>query len=246
MKSETGGDASGHQATGQDEFASAGLAASPAPGRGFILKHEVLVKDNVTSSKNERKDVPVDSVMCNELSAADLQIGWYGYDGVIDASDECSPKTGASDDPELWKPIPLTEDCPICFIPLPLDRGQTFYLSCCGAMSCHAYIEESNRAILSTANAARAEEKVLQPPKETCPFCRSLMPQNSYDETDLARNESRVQKGDAEAMMVLAHQYRYGNGFLPKDECKALTLPSCRNLPLCICSGGTWQHLYAW
>ena len=73
-------------------------------------------------------------------------------------------------DPELWKPHPPTEDCPVCFVPLPLDQAEFSYWVCCGKIICPACSWETARAEL-VINAKRAEKK--QPPLDhACSFCR--------------------------------------------------------------------------
>ena len=47
----------------------------------------------------------------------------------------CKKKAAKLHDEALFKQPP-TEDCPICFLPLPLDVGQTEFKSCCGKTIC--------------------------------------------------------------------------------------------------------------
>ena len=49
-------------------------------------------------------------------------------------------------DPELWKPHLPTEDCPVCFVPLPLASGSTTYWPCCGKTICTGCSIETMRA----------------------------------------------------------------------------------------------------
>ena len=125
-------------------------------------------------------------------------------------------------DPELWKPHPPTEDCPVCFVPLPLDQAEFSYWVCCGKIICPACSWETARAEL-VINAKRAEKK--QPPLDHacllhCPFCRTALDGSKF------QYEERIRKGDAKAACGLAFKYRDGiaRRNIPKDEVKSLEL----------------------
>ena len=97
-------------------------------------------------------------------------------------------------DPELWKPPPPAEECPVCFVPLPLPADESSYWVCCGKMICAACMEETIRAT-NIINKKRAKKK--QPPLEhACSFCRTLRVLTSS--SFVSRFEERVRKGDAE------------------------------------------------
>src|SRR6056300_409743 len=49
---------------------------------------------------------------------------------------QCERRVAELHDEELFKEHPPTDDCPICFLPLPLDGGQTTFKSCCGKTIC--------------------------------------------------------------------------------------------------------------
>ena len=53
----------------------------------------------------------------------------------------------------LFKESPPPEDCPICFLPLPLETGETIFKSCCGKIICSGCID------------AMREEASLEPRK---------------------------------------------------------------------------------
>ena len=94
-------------------------------------------------------------------------------------------------DPELWKPHPTTEDCPVCFVPLPLAAHESTYFACCGKSICTACSMETIRAE-NVMNAKRAKKK--QPPLDhACPFCRVV------STVSLSKFEDRIRKGDGRA-----------------------------------------------
>ena len=121
-------------------------------------------------------------------------------------------------DPELWKPHPPTEECPVCFMPLPLSENKSTYWVCCGKLICNGCTAETARAT-RVINAKRAKKK--QPPLDhTCSFCR-LVPRPSK-----SQYEVRIRNGDGKAAFNLAGQYRNGDADndIPKDEAKSLEL----------------------
>ena len=117
-------------------------------------------------------------------------------------------------------PPPPTEDCPICFIPLPRRSLETTYVPCCGKELCTACYRESER-VLGIKNGKRAEKK-LALLKWSCPFCRTPVPTSNEDLID--RNEKRAEKGDKNAIFALAHFYRGGDYGLAKDLEKSYDL----------------------
>ena len=141
-----------------------------------------------------------------------------GSDTSADGSGAARPSENSERvlDPELWKPHPPTEDCPVCFVPLPLDQAS--FLVCCGKIICSACTIETVRAE-NAINIKRAKKK--QPPLDhSCPFCRTALDESKF------RFEERVRKGDAKAAYSLAFKYRDGDARknIPKDKVKSLEL----------------------
>lgn len=138
---------------------------------------------------------------------------------VAEADDDW-PIEPTEEDPELWKPHPPTEECPICLVPLPLRKDQTNYLSCCGKVVCKACDAETDRA-LHIANDKRKKKK-LPPMEALCQFCRE--PIHGYNSALINRYEQRVDKGDPEAMMNLAEYYKTGEFGLRRNKAKSVML----------------------
>eukprot|EP00985_Skeletonema_marinoi_P020754 scaffold12420_cov137-Skeletonema_marinoi.AAC.1 len=83
-------------------------------------------------------------------------------------------------------------DCPICFLPHPLD-SETSMMSCCSKLICRG---------CSHANQKREWEARLQ---QTCPFCRHPLPKTD-DEAD--KNEMRrVEKNDPVAVREIGKKH---------------------------------------
>ena len=125
---------------------------------------------------------------------------------------------GASEDEGLWKPHQPNEECPVCFVPLPLDERACTYRVCCGKTICAGCTMETIRAD-NVINKKRAKKK-LPPVDNGCPFCRSATKEvkSSYEE--------RIHKGDGRAAYTLACSYREGDADIDvtKDEAKSLEL----------------------
>ena len=128
-------------------------------------------------------------------------------------------------------------DCPICNLPLPLDRSKSNMYFCCSKMVCDGCIR---------ANQKRQIELRQAP---SCPFCREILPslEEEYDKQMMKRveandpaemcsyGEAQYEKGqynsafeyftkaaklgDAHAHFRLAHLYDEGKG-VEKDERK--------------------------
>ena len=135
---------------------------------------------------------------------------------VEDESENAKP----TKDPDLWKPVPPPEDCPVCLIPLPMRNDESAYFPCCGKTICSACNEESTRAHI-LINSKRAKKE--QPPvEESCAFCRT-----PYCDGDgyVKQCLLRMGKNYYEACFNLAtiHHGDTDDG-LPKDESKALEL----------------------
>jgi tetratricopeptide (TPR) repeat protein len=92
-------------------------------------------------------------------------------------------------------------DCPICFLPLPLDLQKTKMMSCCTKVICMG---------CDYANAMREYEAGLE---HRCAFCREPLA-NSNEECD-KRLMKRVKKNDPAAIYQMGykhyHEGDYGN-----------------------------------
>lgn len=126
------------------------------------------------------------------------------------------------EDQSLWMPLPPREDCPVCFVPLPLENELCEYRSCCGKFICTTCVWEGVRAHrLINLRRARKELPELE---DTCIFCRTPRPKSG--ETDTKLIEERMKRGDPTAMFRLACFYLDGdicNG-IQKNEEKASKL----------------------
>jgi hypothetical protein len=137
-----------------------------------------------------------------------------------DEADAAVGDTDTTDDPELWKPHPPTEECPVCLVPLLLNNSKSTFWACCGKKVCNACCREHRRA-LEVTNRKRNKKK-LSPLEFTCAFCR--IPHHESDSELIGRYEERVDKGDTRAMVYLGVSYMIGSNGVRKNETKAFEL----------------------
>ncbi|KAL7528427.1 hypothetical protein ACHAXR_002442 [Thalassiosira sp. AJA248-18] len=120
---------------------------------------------------------------------------------------ECRKRAAEIFDEALFKTPPPKEDCPICFLRLPLIPSETQYRPCCGKIICCgcAYAKGIGKASM----------------EHICPFCRA------HDETTdvglVERLKERIEVDDAIAIFNLGCMYKNGEG-VPQDSNKALEL----------------------
>ena len=122
------------------------------------------------------------------------------------------------DDPDLWKPGPPPEDCPVCMIPLPIENTEKSYFACCGKTICSACNHEHARA-LRVMNDKRKKEEL--PVEGSCAFCRTPYC-NGVDFKE--RCILRMEKNDCMAYFMMGSSYLEGSGNLPKNNSKAFKL----------------------
>ena len=116
---------------------------------------------------------------------------------------------------DLFAPLPPTEDCVVCFVPLARMAEHSCYFACCGNVVCTGCVKE-NRALIKKQNE---EKNVAKSKPDTCPFCRE--PRPTPDEY-VRRLEARALKNDHKALRNLGGHIMEGNHGLPQDVLKAL------------------------
>eukprot|EP00979_Chaetoceros_neogracilis_P004017 scaffold695_cov279-Chaetoceros_neogracile.AAC.43 len=119
----------------------------------------------------------------------------------------CKKRVAELLDEKLFKQPPPNEDCPICYLRLPIVLVQSMYQSCCGKMLCRGCVH---------AHAVAAADTE----KEKCVFCRSEA--TSSEEEHIERMKKRAEANDAQAMSNLGSYYRFGMIGLRQDHAKAL------------------------
>ena len=119
---------------------------------------------------------------------------------------------GAAD---LFAPLPPTEDCAICLVPLSRVRSNLVYYACCGNVICKACTIEHEKSIKKQNKKKSAGKKIAF----TCPFCREPVP---TDIEYVRQLEARALKNDHNAFRNLGGVFMKGNYGMAKDELKGL------------------------
>ena len=102
-------------------------------------------------------------------------------------------------DIDLFAPIPLREECPICLIPLPINEGFTFF-SCCGKIICDGCNHKS-------AFTEMKKGKRIQVQK--CAFCQQTF--ESTDKKNIKLLKRLMKNNNPQAFMRMANAYRTGD-----------------------------------
>jgi len=121
---------------------------------------------------------------------------------------ECKKRAAELHDEELFKQPPPKEDCPICFIQLPMLKTGCRYMTCCGKDICSG-----------CAHAPRYDNQGNIVDNSTCAFCRAPTP---TEEESSKREKARAAVNDPIALFNLGCDYRYGENGSPQDYTKAL------------------------
>ena len=118
---------------------------------------------------------------------------------------------------DLFKPLPPTEDCAICLVPLPHEKSESRYQVCCGNEICKACHRENKESIKKQNEEKSAGKKV----PFTCPFCRE--PKPTCAEEEFVRLQARCLKNDHIAFTSMGASYRSGTHCgTPIDDLKSL------------------------
>lgn len=104
---------------------------------------------------------------------------------------------------DLFAPLPPTEDCPICLVPLSRLKSGTLYHPCCGNIICLACYRENKESIIKQNNKKNAGKKLAL----TCPFCREP---ELTTAAECARLQARCLQNDHNAFMVMGFIYHNG------------------------------------
>ena len=118
----------------------------------------------------------------------------------------CKKRVAELHDEALFKEHPPPEECPICFLPLPISCNETNFYSCCGKRICSG-------CTYAMDEEARGREKI-----GLCPFCRTPSPTS---QEEVKRIKKLMEADNAYAFYVLASYYDRGIKGVPQDYEKA-------------------------
>ena len=107
---------------------------------------------------------------------------------------QCERRVAELHDEALFKEPPPPEECPICFLPTPLNAGQSMFKSCCGKVICCGCSDAMDiEALLEIG---------------LCPFCREADPTSAEEE--VKQIEKLVEAGNAYAIYSCRILCRWG------------------------------------
>jgi len=122
---------------------------------------------------------------------------------------KCKRRVAELYDEKLFADPPPREECPICFLPLPLEGKKSSFKSCCGKTVCNGCMY---------AMQMSAEGAYL------CAFCRE--PNAVAAEEHIKRTKKLMDKGNGDAFYMFAGCYAKAEQGLPQDvqKCNELLL----------------------
>jgi len=115
----------------------------------------------------------------------------------------CKKQAAELYDEKLFAEPPPNEECPICFLPMPVNTDDSVFHPCCGKIICTGCIYA----------LFRSEGKNI------CAFCRTPPTCSAEEEIELLNK--LMDKGVGEAFYQLAGLYAMGMYGLPQDHQKA-------------------------
>jgi len=116
---------------------------------------------------------------------------------------------------DIFAPIMLREECPICLLPLPIKHDEIAFNACCGKNICLGCIYK---------NITREKDNADHPSKiGLCAICRQpIINGNNY----IKRLKKLMKKKHPEAFMEMAAEYKSGERTLQSNT-KALEMYIC-------------------
>ena len=117
---------------------------------------------------------------------------------------------------DLFAPLPPTEDCAICLVPLSPIKSETRYQTCCGNVICVGCHRENAESI-KKQNEENTGKKVAF----SCPFCRE--PEPTVGQGYVCQLQARCLQNDHNAFMMMGNIYMRGEyEDVARDDLKAL------------------------
>ena len=135
----------------------------------------------------------------------------------------CKKRAAELHDEALFKEHPPTDDCPICFLPIPLNATESNFYPCCGKIICDGCVYAMMKEALDRGKKLISENTGnLTGEIGICAFCRT--PPATSDANDVEQIKKLMENGNAEAFNHLAGYYRRGIMGMPQDMTMAIEL----------------------
>ena len=123
----------------------------------------------------------------------------------------CERRVAELHDEQLFKDHPPREECPICFLLLPVDIKQSPFMTCCGKTICRGCYY-----------AMIKREKDGGGKADLCPYCRTSA--KCSKEEGINRIKRLMDKGNATAFNTYGNFFAHGIEGMPQDWNKAIEL----------------------
>ena len=120
----------------------------------------------------------------------------------------CKKRAAELHDEALFKEHPPTDDCPICFLPIPLNATESNFYPCCGKIICDGCVYAMMKEALDRGKKFISENTGnLTGEIGICAFCRT--PPATSDANDVEQIKKLMENGNAEAFNHLAATHRF-------------------------------------
>ena len=106
-------------------------------------------------------------------------------------------------DIDIFAPIAVNNECPICLIPLPLHDDEIVFMYCCGKQICNG------------CNCVQTMNDIMKNEVSKCAFCRQ--PDQDEGKTNVKRLKKLMKKNNPEAYMQMAMRYKSGDGLMQSN-----------------------------
>ena len=106
-------------------------------------------------------------------------------------------------DIDIFAPMVVNDECPICLIPLPLHDDEIVFMFCCGKQICNG------------CNCVQMMNDIMKNEVSKCAFCRQ--PDQDEGKTNVKRLKKLTKKNNPEAFMQMAMRYKSGDGLMQSD-----------------------------
>lgn len=118
-------------------------------------------------------------------------------------------------DIDLFGSIPEKEECPICLIPLPINKDEICFMLCCAKFICQGC---SYKEVLTGINNGLSEHALLN--EQKCALCRQVMKGKNI----MKQRKKLIKKNNANAYIQMACLYRDGEEGLIQSYTRSLEM----------------------
>jgi len=176
-----------------NSLSSSSYSPIPTPPSSSIDEHEETEESRSQTTCTPQSEISQNQNPESMLSAFDRLTQEQKNTAIASAGRR-------TDDPlKEWTP-PSRDECPICFIPLPIDDKSTCYRPCCGKIICKGCIADQIQMFIRDSGDEMQEEMIKA--LDQCMFCRT----NMYGKSD-ELNRAAAENNRPEGMFRVGQLY---------------------------------------